>query len=112
MMAHDARMPSSAGIMEFDCATPGRLTAAMCIVSRDMAGAHEVFLQRLAGDVAAAYVDHAGAVAALVAGSTAAGTCDEWSDIDLILFYRDWPGAPTLERTRSLLDPESVHTLG
>jgi hypothetical protein len=77
-----------------------------------MAADHEVFLQRLAGDVAAAYVDHTAAVAALVAGSTADGTCDEWSDIDLILFYRDWPGAPTFERTRSLLDPQTVHTLG
>src|SRR3954468_12266839 len=84
----------------------------MCIVFCGMARAHVVFLDQLARDVAAAYVEHAGAVAALVAGSTAAGTSDEWSDIDLILFYRDWPGAPTLERTRSLLDPETVHTLG
>ena len=44
-------------------------------------------------------------MAALVAGSVASGTSDEWSDIDLILFYDAWPGAEALERSRAGLGP-------
>jgi hypothetical protein len=64
--------------------------------------------EQLAARVAAAYP----AAAALVAGSTASGTTDEWSDIDLILFYEAWPGVAALESSRASLDPASLHVLG
>src|SRR4051812_38938848 len=77
-----------------------------------MSGAHRDFLEEMARDVVAAFLDGAGAVAALVAGSTADGTADEWSDIDLILFYDSWPGADALTQARATLDPADLRTLG
>jgi hypothetical protein len=62
--------------------------------------------------VAAPFVEQAGAVAALVAGSVASGTTDEWSDVDLILFYDSWPGAAALEVARATLAPEQRFVLG
>ena len=69
-------------------------------------------LRALAERVAAPFVDGAGAVAALVAGSVASGTTDRWSDVDLVLFYDAWPGAEALEAARSTLAPTERVLLG
>jgi hypothetical protein len=66
----------------------------------------------LAQRVASTFRDDAGAVAALVAGSVAAGASDEWSDIDLILFYDEWPGRDALDSARAALAPVEHVVLG
>lgn len=77
-----------------------------------MASTHAQVLHGLASRVASVFVEEAGAVAALVVGSTATGTADEWSDIDLILFYGSWPGAAVLEQARQRLAPADLLVLG
>ena len=47
-----------------------------------------------------------------MAGSVASGTDDEWSDIDLILFYESWPGAGALAAARDVLGPTEPFVLG
>ena len=69
-----------------------------------MAAEHVEVLRRLADRVAATAIERAGAVAALVVGSVAAGTSDEWSDLDLVLFYDSWPGAAPLDTVRGALE--------
>lgn len=76
-----------------------------------MANEHVAARMDLARRVTDRFVG-AGAVAALVAGSTASGTCDEWSDIDLIVFYEEWPGRAAIEAGRSHLDPKEPVTIG
>jgi hypothetical protein len=66
-----------------------------------VADEHTRHLRALATRLAAGYVERAGAVAALLVGSAAAGTADEWSDIDLVLFYDAWPAPGDLERVRA-----------
>ena len=68
-------------------------------------------LEALAGRVAAACVEHAHAVAALIAGSTAAGGTDEWSDIDVVVFYETWPGRGRIEQVPTSLGGTSHRTL-
>ena len=51
-------------------------------------------------------------MATLVAGSVASGTSDEFSDIDLILFYATWPAAEALDRVRAALEPADHVVLG
>jgi hypothetical protein len=65
----------------------------------------------LAERVVGAYVEGAGAVAGLLVGSVASGTADEWSDIDLVLFYDRWPGE-RLEAVTAALEPEERLPLG
>jgi hypothetical protein len=72
---------------------------------------HVAYLDALARRIAAPFVD-AGAVAAMIVGSTAKGTADEWSDLDLVLFYDVWPGRSALDGARRSLDPSDVVTLG
>jgi hypothetical protein len=72
---------------------------------------HVAYLDALARRVAAPFVD-AGAVAAMIVGSTAKGMADEWSDLDLILFYEAWPGRTALDGARRSLAPGDVVTLG
>jgi hypothetical protein len=70
-------------------------------------------LRALAERVAAPFVTGAaGAVAALVAGSVAAGTTDEHSDVDLILFYDAWPAVDDLDAARTTLSPADRVVLG
>lgn len=64
-----------------------------------MTTAHAAHLEGVARRVAAPFVE-LGAVAALVAGSVAEGLSDEWSDIDLILFYDSLPAAAQLAEAR------------
>jgi hypothetical protein len=69
-------------------------------------------LSSLARRVADACTAEAGAVAALVAGSTASGEADEWSDIDVIVFYETWPGRAPIEAVRASLGGMSLRPLG
>ena len=69
-------------------------------------------LRSLAERITAAATTHPEAVAALVAGSVASGTADEWSDVDLILFYDAWPGAEAIAAVRASLDPSDHVVLG
>ena len=68
-------------------------------------------LEGLARRVAAACVASTGAVATLVAGSTAAGQTDEWSDIDVVVFHETWPGRDAIEQVRASLGGTSHRTL-
>src|SRR5687767_278790 len=56
---------------------------------------HSVFLRELAARGADPYL-RLGAGAGIVAGSVAEGISDEWSDIDMILFYRALPAEDDL----------------
>lgn len=67
--------------------------------------ARRALAERVAAPFVKPAADAAGAVAALLAGSVASGTDDEWSDIDLILFYQSWPGGPALAAWRETLAP-------
>ena len=60
---------------------------------------HSDYLLDLARRVAAPYIV-AGARAVIVAGSVAEGAADEWSDVDMILFYGDLPDVATLTAVR------------
>jgi hypothetical protein len=66
----------------------------------------------LARRVAEACVAEAGAIAALVAGSTASGETDEWSDIDVIVFYDAWPGPERIAAVRAAVGGTSLLPLG
>ena len=77
-----------------------------------MSATHTEHLRSLAGEVAEPYVERAGAVAALVAGSVASGCADEWSDIDLILFYDAWPGAEAIADGRDCVGGTATLTIG
>ena len=62
--------------------------------------------------LAARVVEPFPAIATLLAGSAAHGTSDEWSDIDVVLFYDSWPGASALERARESLGGSEYVLLG
>jgi predicted nucleotidyltransferase len=68
-------------------------------------------LEALARRVAEACAQEAGAVAALVAGSTASGETDEWSDIDVVLFYDEWPGPDRIGAVRDTLGATALRPL-
>jgi hypothetical protein len=54
---------------------------------------HALHLRALAERVVKPYLDHPDARAALLTGSTAEGDSDEWSDIDLSVYYERLPDA-------------------
>jgi hypothetical protein len=73
---------------------------------------HAVHLLALARRVVEPFVASAGALAALVAGSVAEGVSDEWSDVDLVLFYDVLPSPDVVDAAHAMLEATEVVPLG
>jgi hypothetical protein len=76
------------------------------LAEEPLSGSHHTgHLRALAGRVAHAYIERAATRAILLVGSAATGDADEYSDLDLILYYDRVPAAETVTLASAELDP-------
>jgi hypothetical protein len=71
-----------------------------------------VYLRGLAARLGDAHVATCGADAVLLVGSAAEGISDEWSDIDLVLFYDNFPSLESLHEAVARFAPTASVPLG